>query len=190
MRLFLVGATGGTGVALREQAARRGHAVTAFGRSKANDLVGSPLEPVALAEGMKGHDAVLSAIGGGLFATTIRTDSARAILDAMKRSGIRRYVVMSSTLNEPLLRSRILSHTLLWAPARDQRSMEKIVTASDVEWTIIRPPLLTNGALTGDAQLAEKNGGSASVSRADVARLMLDLTESGRHQRQVVWIAG
>ncbi|MGZ7079349.1 MAG: NAD(P)-dependent oxidoreductase [Thermoanaerobaculia bacterium] len=189
MRLFLLGATGGTGTAIRDQAVRRGHAVTAFGRSKANDLVGSPVDASVLAEGMKGHDAVLSAIGGGLFATTIRTDSARAILDAMLQSGIRRFIVMSSTLNEPLLRSRILSHTLLWAPAKDQRAMEGIIAASDAGWTIIRPPLLTNGALTGDAQLAETNRGRSSVSRADVARLMLDLAEGGSHQRQVVWVA-
>jgi putative NADH-flavin reductase len=189
MRLFLLGATGGTGAAIRDQAARRGHAVTAFGRSKANDLVGSPVDASVLAEGMKGHDAVLSAIGGGLLATTIRTDAARAILDAMQRSGVRRFIVMSSTLNERPLRARILSHTLLWAPAKDQRSRETIVAASAAEWTIIRPPLLTNGPLTGQAQLAETNTGRSSVSRADVARLMLDLAEGASHQRQVVWVA-
>jgi putative NADH-flavin reductase len=189
LRIFLLGATGGTGAAIREQALRRGHDVTAFGRSKANDLAGSPLDASVLAEGVKGHDAVLSAIGAGLFATTIRTESARAILDAMRRNGIRRFIVMSSTLNEPLLRSRILSHTLLWAPAKDQRAMEKIVTASDAGWTIIRPPLLTNGPLTGAAQLANTNAGRASVSRADVAKLMLDLAEGGSHQRQVVWVS-
>src|SRR5690349_8472888 len=106
MRLFLVGATGGTGTTIREQAVRRKHVVTAFGRSKANDVVGSPLDAVALAEGMNGHDAVLSAIGGGLSSSTIRTESARAVLEAMQRSSIRRFIVMSSTLNEPLLRSR------------------------------------------------------------------------------------
>jgi putative NADH-flavin reductase len=113
----------------------------------------------------------------------------RAILDAMRRSGIRRFIVMSSSLNEPALRSRILSHTLLWAPAKDQRSMEKIVTASDADWTIIRPPMLTNGPLSGEAQLAETNTGRPSVSRADVAKLMLDLVESASHKRQVVWTA-
>jgi len=188
MRLILLEATGGTGTAIREQAVRRGHAVTAFGRSKANDVVGSPLDASALAEAVKGHDAVLSAIGSGLFGTTIRTESARAILDAMRRNGIRRFIVMSSTLNDSALRARILSHTLLWAPAKDQRAMEAIVTASGTDWTIIRPPVLTNGPLTGDAQLAETSVGRASVSRADVARLMLDLAEAGSHLRQVVWV--
>jgi putative NADH-flavin reductase len=189
MRLFLVGATGGTGTAIREQAVSRKHLVTAFGRSSANDLVGSPMDAAALAEGMKGHDAVLSAIGGGLFSSTIRTQTARAILDAMQRSGIRRFIVISSTLNEPSLRSRILSHTLLWAPAKDQRAMETIVTASDAEWTIIRPPVLVHGPVTGAARLSETNTGRPSVTRADVATLMLDLVESASHQRQVVWIA-
>jgi putative NADH-flavin reductase len=189
MRLFLVGATGGTGRAIRGQAPAQGHAVTAFGRSKANDVVGSPLDASALAEAMKGHDAVLSAIGSGLFSTTIRTESARAILEAMQRTGISRFIVMSSTLNEPAVRSRILSHTLLWAPAKDQRSMEEIIRASAVAWTIIRPPVLTNGPLTGNAALADANTGRASVSRADVAKLMLDLAEAGSYIRQIVWVA-
>jgi len=189
MRLFLLGATGGTGAAIRDQAQRRGHHVTAFGRSRANDVVGSPLDASVLAESVKGHDAVLSAIGAGLFPTTVRTDSARAILDAMQRNGIRRFIVMSSTLNETSLRARVLSHSLLWAPAKDQRAMEKIVTASEADWTIIRPPLLTHGPLTGNARLAETNTGRSSVSRADVAMLMLDLAEAGSHLRQVVWVA-
>lgn len=188
MRLFLLGATGGTGSAIREQATRRGHVVTAFGRSAANDRVGSAVDASVLGDAVKGHDAVLSAIGGGLISTTIRTDSARAVLDAMQRSGIRRFIVMSSTLNEATLRSRILSHTLLYAPAKDQRSMEAIVTASDADWTIIRPPLLTNGPLTGNAQLTDTNTGRASVSRADVAKLMIDLAESSNHKRQIVWV--
>ena len=137
---------------------------------------------------MKGHDAVLSAIGGGLFDTTIRTNSARAVLEAMQRTGVRRLIIMSSLLNEPILRSRILSHSMLAAPAKDQRSMEPLVTASAVDWTIIRPPLLTNGPLTGNAQLATANKGRSSVSRADVAKLMIDLVESDVSKRQIVWV--
>jgi putative NADH-flavin reductase len=191
MRLFLVGATGGTGIAIRDQAAGRGHGVTAFGRSKANDVTGSPVDASALAAAMTGHDAALSAMGGGLnlFDGTIRTNSARAVIEAMQKSGVRRLIIMSSTLNEPDLRARIVSHTLLWAPAKDQRSLETLVIASDTEWTIIRPPQLTNGPLTGKAQLATTNTGRGSVSRADVAKLMIDLAENGSHKRQIVWVA-
>ncbi len=189
MRLFLVGATGGTGRVIRAQAPGRGHAITSFGRSKANDVAGNPLDASALAEEMKGHDAVLSAIGGGLVGTTVRTESARAILEAMRRTGVPRFIVMSSTLNEPSVRARILSHTLLWAPAKDQRSMEEIVSASAAAWTVIRPPVLTNGPLTGNAILADANRGRVSVSRADVAKLMLDLAENASYVRRVVWVA-
>ena len=163
--------------------------MTAFGRSSANDVVGSPLDAAALADAMKGHDAVLSAIGGGLFGASVRTGSARAVLEAMQRAGVSRFIGMSSTLNEPAVRSRILSHSLLWAPAKDQRSMEEIIRGSAAAWTIIRPPVLTDGPLTGSAALADANGGRGSVSRADVASLMLDLAETGSYLRQVVWVA-
>ena len=186
MRLFVIGATGPTGTEIRKQAPGRGHVVTAFGRSQANDVVGSVADASALADAMKGHDAVLSAIGG--FNSTIRTESTRAAIDAMRRTGVRRFIIVSSTLNEPALRSRILSNTLLWAPAKDQRSMEALVTASDVDWTILRPPVLTNGPLTGGVGLATKNMGRFSVSRADVAKVMIDLAEDGNHKREIVWV--
>jgi putative NADH-flavin reductase len=191
MRLLVIGATGKTGRAIVEQAKARGHSVTTFGRSDANDVVGSPMDVDALAAAMRGHDAVLSAIGaGGLGRTSVRADSARAVIAAMQRTAVRRFIVMSSTLVDAhqALLMRFLAATLAHGHASDQRSMEKIVTASDVDWTIVRPPVLTNGPLTGRVELATSESGEGSVSRNDVAKLMLDLAEGGGYKRQVAWM--
>src|SRR5436309_4769433 len=72
MRLFILGATGGTGRALIDQALERGHRVTAFVRSP--QKLGSPREGVTVLQGdprsvdelraaLPDHDAVLSALG-------------------------------------------------------------------------------------------------------------------------------
>ncbi len=194
MRLFIVGATGRTGRALVGQAKARGHTVTAFGRSNANDVVGCPMDANALARAMRDHDAVLSAIGaGGLGRARVRADSARAVLEAMGRSGVRRFIVMSSTLvdEKPGFLTRSFARTIARAHAADQRAMEKIVTASDAGWTILRPPALTNGPLTGRFELVTSESerpAEGRVSRNDVAKLMLDIAESGAFQRQVTWV--
>lgn len=194
MRLFIIGATGRTGRALVAQAKARGHSVTTFGRSSTNDVVGCPMDTNALARAMGGHHAVLSAIGaGGLGRTVVRADSARAVIEAMGRTGVRRFIVMSSMLvdENPGSFTSLFSRTIAHAHAADQRAMEKIIAASDTGWTIVRPPVLTNGPLTGRFDLvtseAERPRGGR-VSRNDVAKLMLDIAESGAFERQVTWL--
>ena len=69
--------------------------------------------------------------------------------------------------------------------------MERVVMASELDWTIDRPPRLTNCQLTGDCQV--KDGymphGRLSLSRADVARCLLGEVEPGEHVLQIVWVS-
>jgi uncharacterized protein YbjT (DUF2867 family) len=53
--------------------------------------------------------------------------------------------------------------------------MEDALRASDLDWTIFRPPRLTNGPLTGSYRtaLGQNLRGGALISRADVAHEML-----------------
>src|SRR2546428_11864148 len=104
MRLFILGATGGTGRALVDQALERGHRVTAFVRSP--QKLGSPREGVTVLQGdprsvnelraaLPGHDAVLSALGPpGPRSTTIVGDAARSTVAAMQAAGVRRLLVV------------------------------------------------------------------------------------------------
>jgi putative NADH-flavin reductase len=206
MRLFILGATGGTGLALVEQALERGHRVTAFVRSPKKlgapregltVVGGNPFDAMAVGAALAGHDAVLSALGPpGPGRTTVAGDGARSTVAAMHAAGVRRLLVVGvAVLFEnigPL--AAILRRTLLRNVAMDSAEMEKIVKASDVEWTIARPPRLTNGPLTArygvaDDRLPEGAGGMATISRADVAHFLLDELEHPAHVRRIVGIA-
>jgi uncharacterized protein YbjT (DUF2867 family) len=55
--------------------------------------------------------------------------------------------------------------------------MEPEVKASGLEWTILRPTLLTNGPLTGRYTVSEARPATNRVSRADVAAAMLRAVE-------------
>jgi putative NADH-flavin reductase len=199
-RLLILGATGGIGRALMNQAIDQGHRVTAFVRSP--EKLGAPRDGVTarkgdprnadeLREALVGHDAVLSALGPpGPGPTTIHRDSARSTVTAMHATGVRRLLVVSVAVlfENQGVTSWLLRNTLLRNIAEDAGEMERIVTASDLDWTIVRPPRLTNGPNYRIEDDRMPRGGS-SVSRADVAHFLLEELERGAHVCRMVGMA-
>jgi putative NADH-flavin reductase len=203
LRLFVLGATGGTGRALLEQALRRGHQVTAFVRSPdklgsaagIRVLRGDPRIAGELRAALPGHDAVLSALGPpGIGSTTIVADCARSTVAAMQDTGVRRLLVVGVAVlfaNDGLL-TAIARRTFLRNVAADSAEMERIVGGSGLDWTIARPPRLTDGGLTrayGVADGRMPDRARLTISRADVADFLLDEVESPAHVHRIVGLA-
>jgi len=174
------------------QALARGHSVTAFGRS----LVGDPMSATELAEALPGHDAVLSVLGTrGLRATSVLENSSSATIATMRKTGVNRLVILSSALLDSHigLVNRIVGRTLLRHFSRDQRAMEKLVTASDLDWTILRPPRMTDSAPDEQSTSTLDEPPDASgmlITKEEVARVMLDTVENHRHIRELVHVRG
>jgi putative NADH-flavin reductase len=202
MRLLILGATGGTGQALIAQASDRGHSITAFVRSpqklgSLRDRVtvrqGDPRSVAELQAVLPGHDAVLSALGPpGPGPTTILGSAASSTVAAMLTAGPRRLIVVSAAVlfDDLGIPGRILRRTLLRNIAADSAEMERVVRGSGLDWTIARPPRLTNGPLTGryrveNGQLPGRSAW-ASISRADVAHFVLAELELGAHLHHIV----
>jgi len=205
MRLLILGATGGTGRALLVQALERGHEITAFVRSpqklapftgRIAVRQGDPRNVADLAAVLPGHDAVVSALGPpGPGPTTILRDGARSAVEAMQTGGPRRLIVVSAAVlfDDLGILGALLRRTLLKNVAEDSAEMERIVMASGLEWTIARPPRLTNGPLTGryrveNGHLPDRSA-LASISRSDVARFLLTELEHSMHIHHIVGIA-
>ena len=203
-KLFVLGATGGTGRALVEQARQRGHLVTAFVRSPekldpvrdgVTVLRGDPRNADERRAALPGHDAVVSALGpSGLGPTTLVSDCARSTVAAMQTTGVRRLLVVGVAVlfeNDGLLNA-IARRTFLRNVASDSAEMERIVSASGLEWTIVRPPRLTNGVLTRAYGVADGRMPPAAqftISRADVADFLLDELEHPAHVRRITGLA-
>lgn len=208
MKLTVFGATGQTGQRLVAQALARGHAVTAVARRpeavaerhpNLTVLAGNFGKPDSLDLAVRGADAVLSAIGAPMSpaATRIHADSARAILAAMGRAGVKRLICITSggtnPDHDPNLPfafqygfKRIFGNIY-----RDQMEMEKLVTASDRDWTIVRPAQLTNGPATGRCRTAEAFAlpHGNDTPRADLADFMLDQAEHPTFSRKGIALA-
>src|SRR5436305_11729259 len=220
MKLTIFAATGGIGRRILDQAVAAGHEVTAVVRDPAKvphnvrtftaDL--SAPDPAVLESAVAGADAVLSGLGPRSRAEAgVTAAGTRAIVEAMRATGVRRIVVVSAApvgtvaspgrpnpprhdpgdgffmrhLLSPLIKAVLRKHYA------DLARMEDVLRASGLDWTVIRPPRLTDEALTGTYRTA--NGQNLRrgvvISRADVAQLMLRVLEQPQTIRQAIGIA-
>ena len=193
MNITVFGATGGTGTALVEQALAAGHEVTAVVRDPARMKVAphprlrvvtaDVMDPASIAPALAGTDAAVNTVGPhGLGRTTIQQDSVRSILQAMHQAGARRllHVSGSSTVDDgeswymrfpvkPLARATFLGNS-----CTDMRGAESLIRASDMEWTIFRPPALNSKPARGYRTAIDRNlPHGFSVTRADLAACMV-----------------
>jgi putative NADH-flavin reductase len=201
MRLFILGATGGIGTQLIEQALAGGHRVTAFVRSpekigRAHERLtivgGDPLDVQQLRRALPEHDVVLSAIGPRARAEHgVHRDLAQSLVPAMKSAAVRRLVVVSSAfLFSDAVVPALLGRLFFNDVVKDAADMERMIVASNLEWTIVRPPRLTDGSLTEHYRIKDSHlpGFGFTVSRADVAHFMLGEVQANRHLRTVVGV--
>ena len=200
MKLFVIGATGRTGQEIAEQALQRGHHVTAFVRSpetftlrheRLSVLKGNVTDENQLSEAMQNHDAVLSALGPRevFRPSSLLHDSALSTTHAMQRSGVKRLLILSAAAHFPGIPNRIVSF-ILRNHMRDSLAMEKVVQNSGLDWTIARPPRLTQQQYTvyrSWESAAPRMG--FSLSRKAVAVFMLDAIEQKKHFHKIVGIA-
>jgi putative NADH-flavin reductase len=114
----------------------------------------------------------------------------------MQRAGVRRLIVMSSSLvdtNSGWL-SSFLSRTLLRHTAGDQRALEQLIAESPLDWTVLRPARLDGGVRTGRYVASATSAGrpplATVLSRRDVAQMMLDTVERGAYIKDMVWVRG
>jgi len=202
-RIFILGATGGIGRSLIDQALDRGHEGTAFVRSP--DKLGARRERISVVQGdprnvdqlraaLPGHDAVFSALGPpGPGRTTIHRDCARSTIAAMQDTGVRRLLIISAAVlfEDHGLLFWLVRKTFLRNVAEDASGMERMVKASGLDWTVARPPSLTTGPFTGSYEVADDRmpRGRLSISRADVAHFLLDELAANAHVGRIVGMA-
>jgi putative NADH-flavin reductase len=169
-------------------------------------------QPAVLEAAIAGTDAVVSGLGPASNASAgIAERGTRAIAAAMHATAVKRLVVISAApvgtvpspghpkppkhdpgdgffmrhLGAPFARA---AFGKVYA---DLAAMEDLLRGSDLDWTVIRPPKLTNKPLTGHYRTATGQNvrGGFSVPRADVAHLMLAVLGQPTTIGQVIGIA-
>ena len=86
---------------------------------------------------------------------------------------------------------RLVYKTLLKWPVASQVAQYRYLANSDLDWTMVMPPMLTNGPARGryrvDADALPRNG--SRISRADVAEFMIRQIDSPQYLRRAVYLS-
>jgi uncharacterized protein YbjT (DUF2867 family) len=199
VRLVILGATGGTGRLLVEGALERGHEVVAYVRrpealtERSGLLVvgGQLTDQPALTSAITGADGVLCAIGPASVRDLIGPDLMRRTLatlaGAMTSAGVRRLVLLSAygvgdTAVSASTVQRLAFGTAVRSLYRDKVIAEQRLAEAGLEITTVYPMMLTDGPARDDDVVLDvtavsRVSGLPRVSRATVARAMLDAAE-------------
>ncbi|RFC72877.1 NAD(P)H-binding protein [Streptomyces sp. AcE210] len=191
MRIVIAGGHGQIALRLERLLAARGDEVAGVIRraEQADDLREAGAEPLVcdlesasveeVAGLLEGADAAVFAAGAGPGSTAGRKDTvdhAAAVLfaDAAERAGVRRYVVVSSMGADPAHQGDDVFDAYLRAKGEADASVR---ARTGLDWTILRPGMLTNDAGTGLVRL-EASTGRGPVPRDDVAAVLAELVET------------
>jgi putative NADH-flavin reductase len=198
LTVAVLGASGATGRQVVSTAVERGHRVVALVRRRGTfeprEGLDEALWPTvsdvpALEDALAGTDVVISTLGGAEKGpTTVCTDGLRSAVTAMPAAGVARLIAVSA---HGVLEThdRSLYSRAVWAGVRermrDKETMEPLITGSGLEWTIVRPPALSDRAATGRYRAGTDRPIRlwSSVSRADLATFLIDEAEHPRYVR-------
>lgn len=193
LNLLIIGATGGTGRALVEQALVQGHTVTAFVRNPKKMKIshkrlsiaqGNVLDPESVDSAVRGKDAVLSALGHKrwFIRTSILSKGTQNIIVAMEKYRVKRFIcetalgIGDKKWRLGLYYSLFVEPVMLYFYFRDKERQEDLIRNSKLDWIIVRPGRLTNGRKRGTYRHGLDLGNwilTLRISRADVADFML-----------------
>jgi putative NADH-flavin reductase len=205
MNIIIFGSNGGIGSQTVEQALAAGHNVTAIARRPESVKIqheclkvirGDVMDINSIIAPMRGQEVVVSSLGTARSeATTLYSEGVSNIMTAMGQAGVRRLLCISASGLEPgPLWQKVAAKLFLWTFLKemylDLVRMETAVKASTLDWTIIRPPRLTNKPRTGHYDTAVNQHVSGSViSRADVADYIVNHLTDKQTYRGMVELA-
>lgn len=206
MDLTVLGATGRTGRLVVEGALADGHTVVVVVRDPAKlgavadrvrAVTGDVRDPAVLRAAVTGVDAVISALGPAGKDPTLHRDVAPLLVAAMQDAGVRRLVTVSGAgADVPGDRKGPLDRAISWAvhrfggqAAQDKEGEHAVLAASSLDWTQVRPPRLVEGPPSGTVKSDAHRPQGAKLTRADLARFLLDEVVAGRYPHQAPFAA-
>jgi len=191
-KVLIIGASRGIGLETVKAALLAGHNVRALARSAAripiqnpglDRVAGNALDSSAIRSTLDGVDVVVQTLGvdvapRSIFErTTLFSQSTRIIVDAMKAAGVKRLIAVTglgagnSRGHGGIIYDSVVFPLLLKRVYDDKDVQEWIIKSSGLDWTIVRPGLLTNRPATGHYRILTAAGDwrFGTISRADVA---------------------
>jgi uncharacterized protein YbjT (DUF2867 family) len=195
-KLLVIGASRGIGHETVKAALLAGHSVRALARSAASIPIQNPnlekvsgdaLDTETIRNALQDVEAVIQTLGVDISPraifqpTTLFSQSTRILVDAMKDAGVKRLIAVTglgagdSYGHGGFLYDAVAFPLLLKRVYDDKDVQERIIKSSGLDWTIVRPGLLTNRPATGRYRVltASKDWQFGAISRSDVADFLV-----------------
>ena len=193
-KLLIIGASRGIGLETVKAALRGGHRVLALARSAASipienadleKLSGNALDSEMIGNALEGVDVVIQTLGVDISLraivepTTLFSRSTRILVDAMKAAGVNRLVAVTglgagdSRGHGGILYDGVVFPLLFKRVYDDKDVQEWIIRSSGLDWTIVRPGLLTRASRLVATAGVPQEWRFGVISRADVANFLV-----------------
>ena len=209
MKVVVFGSTGPTGLLIVQQALAKGHHVKAFVRTPSKMTVtgenlerfrGDIYDKDSVENAIEGCDAVICTVGVPFTRkpVSVYSTAAHHIINGMEKHQLQRFITITSggtypgrDPDNPFFFERILKpifHTLY----DDMREMEQIVMATNLAWTILRPPRLLDKPRTENIRIDVDRyaiKGHSTISRADLADVVVQELESDGYIQKAIAVA-
>lgn len=203
MKVLVFGAAGKTGSLVVDRAIAAGHTVTAFVHDPdyhdvhVRSIAGDASNLAEVQKAVAGQDAVIDTIGGTtpFLSTDLETSVARNIITAMRAEGVRRLIVISamgvgdSAHQAPFWYEHLLLPTFLRGSTADKAHMEEAVQASGLDYTIVRPPMLSDDPAKGSFRVVPAPEIAHKITREDLARFLVEQLSHDTYRNQAVVVA-
>ncbi|MBB4200307.1 3-beta hydroxysteroid dehydrogenase [Rhodoblastus sphagnicola] len=218
MKVIVFGATGKLGRAVALTLLAEGHEVTAFARDAKKlpaqkaivAIEGDAMNAADVAKAVAGHDAVVVSLGDSTNPVVLALGLTKRrspidicekgtanVIAAAQAASVQRLVCVTSygvgdTREKPSpLHKKIFGWLRLGEQFEDKERQEKLVKASGLDWTLVQPVGLTDGAATG-RWLASVTGErrKRTISRVDLAAFIVQILVSAGHKHETVVMSG
>ena len=209
MKVFLFGATGGTGKEILLKLLEGKHQVLALARNpdvldiadnNLKKIKGSIYNPETYIDELSKCDLVISALGTGTSRkpTEIYSKGGQQIITAMQKTNVKRLITLTAGAfdpTDPATQNFIVKYIVQPLFKNIYSDMQKWETILEnnksIDWTIIRPSRLLNGKAKCNyrVQVDHCPKGGSKINRSDLADFIVKQINANQHIHQKVAIA-
>ncbi len=211
MEIFILGATGRTGRLIVEEALKQGYDLNVLVRDK-NKIPfdtksikvyqGTPARRADLAAAMQGCDLIISALGIAkasdapwsklISPENFVSESMKNVIAEANQQNLKRLITISAwgvgetKKDIPFWFKWMIDYTNLRFVYADHESQEKLLAASNLTWTAVRPVALNDSKKTKALKVSLNNFPKPSlyISRQSVAKFIVDIVKSDKYDRK------
>ena len=199
-RVAVLGAAGDLGREVVRRLVDRGNEVNAFVRRPSllksvcvQEFIGDARDAEAVQAALAGTHAVVDVVGAGtLRRNDLESTVIANVVAGMQQLRIKRLIAMSAgmVVKTNLILDYVLKPTIFRNILAEHQRVEAIVRASDLDWTLVRPPRLVCRAPRGYVvSSGSQYSGSLSVARGDIAQFIADELIGNKFVCQAVFVS-